>query len=90
MAHVAFTPHLRAFFDLPEGMDVEASTLAALLDALDGRWPGFAFYVIDERKHIRKHVAIWIDGTCITDRTSIDLPLEPASRVYILQALSGG
>ena len=90
MPHVAFTPHLRAFFDLPEGLDIEADTLGGLLDALDAQWPGFAFYVIDERRELRKHVAVWVDGDRVTDRGDLGRALEATSKVYILQALSGG
>ena len=90
MARVCFTPHLRQFFDLPEVHEVDAPTVAALVEALDRQWPGLGFYITDERSHLRRHVAIWVDGKQVRDRETLSEALEAGSEVHILQALSGG
>ena len=90
MALVRFTPHLRTFFDLPETTRADAATLGELVGTLDARWPGLGFYITDERGRLRKHVAVWIDGTRVQERERLDQALQPESEVHILQALSGG
>ena len=90
MARVHFTPHLRQFFELPDVHEVEAATLGEVVAALDAHWPGLGFYVTDERSHVRKHVAVWIDGSLLTDRTALDQAIGNNSEIHILQALSGG
>lgn len=90
MARVRFTPHLRRFFDLPEEHAVVAHTVAELVARLDERWPGLGFYITDERGHLRPHVAIWVDGRRVQDRTTLEDEVQDASDVHILQALSGG
>lgn len=90
MATVRFTPHLRRYFDLPDEHACAADTVAGLLKALDERWPGFAFYITDERGALRQHVALWVDGELVEDRERLTDALTPDSRVHILQALSGG
>lgn len=39
----------------------------------NGRYPGLADYIVDERGTLRKHVNIFIDGTMITDRHTLHL-----------------
>ena len=90
VATVRFTPHLSRFFPLPAAYDTEAASLAALVEELDARWPGLGFYITDERGVIRQHVAVWVDGELIRDRTQLSEPLDPESQVTILQALTGG
>ena len=91
MACVRFTPHLRRYFDLPLSWEVEgAQTVAALLQRLDERWPGLAFYITDERGQLRKHVAVWVNGHVVADRAGLTDEVPADATVDILQALSGG
>ena len=52
--------------------------------------PGFAFYICDERGSLRTHVNIFIEEDLVRDRKKLTDKVKPDSRVYILQALSGG
>ena len=92
MANVRLTRHLYAFFPGLEGkdLDVEASTVADVVCEVDRLAPGFAFYVCDERGRLRRHVNIFIEEERITDRDRLTDRVSPDSRVFILQALSGG
>lgn len=66
---------------------------ADLRGALDGAFAGnprLRGYVLDEQGHLRENVVIFIDGQRSRDRVRLDDPLRPDSRIYILQALSGG
>lgn len=69
--------------------EVEASgaTLGALLDALDGQYPGIRFRVVDEQETIRRHIRIFVNGD---QEFSLSRALAPTDEVVIVQALSGG
>ncbi|MGF1469175.1 MAG: MoaD/ThiS family protein [Sandaracinaceae bacterium] len=92
MATVEITEHLHTFFpSLGEGsLEVEAATVAGVVEALEERAPGFAFYVCDERGRLRRHVNVFVDDVTIADRRTLSDAVGPTSRVLILQALSGG
>ncbi|MCX4247523.1 MoaD/ThiS family protein [Paraliomyxa miuraensis] len=92
MAQIEFTQHLPTLFPHLRGgpLPLEASTVAELVAALDRLAPGVAFYVCDERGRLRRHVNIFVDGELLVDRQHLSDPLEPDTRVFIAQALSGG
>ena len=89
MARVMFTPQLRRFTETPE-VDAPAATLRQALDAAFALNPRLRGYVLDEQGHLRANVVVFIDGQRSRDRAALDDALAPASRVYVLQALSGG
>ena len=90
MAQVRFTPSLKRFFpDLAE-ITVEANTIAEVLAALDARWNGLADYIIDEQGVLRKHVNIFIGEDLIYDKRTLSDAVDDNSKIYIMQALSGG
>jgi sulfur-carrier protein len=80
----------RALVDLFPGaettLQIEATTVAILIAALDQRYPGMADRLTDETPAIRRHLNVFVDG----DRAKLTTPLAPGSRVYILTAMSGG
>jgi molybdopterin converting factor small subunit len=90
VATVRFTRHLRLHFpDLRDG-DFEAGTLAELVRALDGRWPGLAGYLVDERGALRKHVNVFVNGELLEDRAGLGDRIAAGDEVFVMQALSGG
>ena len=92
MPTVELTRHLYAFFPHLEGkkITVEAATIAEAVEAVEAIAPGFAFYVCDERGRLRTHVNIFVENDRIADRTRLSDRVGPSSRIFILQALSGG
>jgi hypothetical protein len=89
MPRIAFTPQLRRFVAVPE-VDSAATTLrAALEDAFAGN-PTLRGYVLDDQGHLRANVVVFVDGRRSTDRIMLADALSADSRVYVLQALSGG
>jgi hypothetical protein len=89
---VQVTNHLYEFFPQLKGGDltVQARTVAEVVRAMDRLAPGFAFYVCDEAGRLRQHVNVFVEEQRIKDRATLTDPVGPASRVFILQALSGG
>lgn len=92
MAQVELTKHLYQFFPQLEGkaLAIEASTVAEVVSELEKIAPGLAFYVCDERGRLRRHVNIFVGDERITDPHSLSDRVGPDSRVFIMQALSGG
>lgn len=89
MAHVVFTQQLRRFTETPE-LQTPAPTLRAALEAAFGINPRLRGYVLDDQGHLRANVVVFIDGRRSLDRVALADDLAPDSRVYVLQALSGG
>ncbi|HJV03086.1 MAG TPA: MoaD/ThiS family protein [Burkholderiaceae bacterium] len=89
MAHLIFTQQLARFLPVPE-VDTPASTLRGALDDAFAGQPRLRGYVLDEQGHLRDNVVIFIDGQRTRERQRLADALRPDSRVYILQALSGG
>jgi hypothetical protein len=92
MATVEITKHLWEFLPTLRGktLTVEASSVAEVVREVERIAPGFTYYICDERGCLRTHVNIFVGQERILDRTRLSDPVEPDSRVLIMQALSGG
>ena len=89
MPRIVFTPQLRRFTATPD-VSSSAATLRALLDDAFAHNPKLRGYVLDDQGHVRPNVVIFIDGQRTGERQRLNDALAPLSKVYILQALSGG
>ena len=90
MAQVKFTPNLKRFFpDLCE-CSVEAGTVAEIVAAVDQRWRGLGDYIVDEQGVLRKHVNIFVGDELLHDKQTLSDRVSADTRIYIVQALSGG
>ncbi len=89
---VKLTRHLFAFFPQLEGkaLQVEADTVAEVVQALDAMAPGIAHYICDERGRLRPHVNAFIDNEMVRDRRALGDGVQVGQTVHILQSLSGG
>ena len=90
MAHLKFTPHLKRFFPDLTTLDIKANTVADAIAIANNHWDGIADYVIDEQGALRKHVNIYVDGELIYDKETLTDKISADSRIFIMQALSGG
>lgn len=89
MPLLSFTPQLRRFTETPE-VSSDAQRLADLLEDAFRLNPRLRGYVLDDQGHLRPNVVVYIDGQRSRDRVHLADPLGAGSRVYVLQALSGG
>jgi len=89
MAQLIFTQQLARFMDVPQ-VETGAADLRGALDAAFADHPRLRGYVLDEQGHLRENVVIFIDGQRTRERKLLNDALAPHSKVYILQALSGG
>ncbi|HEX2733761.1 MAG TPA: hypothetical protein VHM70_19255 [Polyangiaceae bacterium] len=92
MARIELTKHLKALFPALEAapFELDVTSVAQAVAALEALAPGVAFYICDERGRLRRHVNVFVDQEMICDRTLLSDALSSASDVFIAQALSGG
>jgi hypothetical protein len=69
---------------------VNGETVRAALDAVFIDHGALRGYVLDDQGHLRKHVAIFVDGARVQDREQLSDAVRPESEIYVLQALTGG
>lgn len=89
MSKIVFTQQLRRFTEVPE-LESTATTLREVMEAAFAANARLRSYILDEQGHLRRHVAVFIDGQRVRDRVLLDDALKPDSTVHVLQALSGG
>ena len=87
MPRVVFTAHLRELLGSLERTAPGRTVGEVLAAALE---PAERGYVLDDQGAVRKHVAIFVDGDLIRDRTGLSDPVPEDGEVHVLQALSGG
>ncbi len=72
--------------DLAE-VELEGGTVDELLQALDRRFPGVRFRLVDEAGRLRRHIKLYVGSEATED---LDAPLAEGSTLQIVAALSGG
>ena len=70
----------------PRQIEVSATSVAEMIDALDAEWPGMRDRICDSTPAIRRHMNVFVDGK----RATLATPLTPGSEVFVLTAISGG
>ena len=63
------------------------ATLDDALRALDARFPGLRFRIVDEQQAVRPHIKLFVDGELTRQ---LDAPIAGAAELMIVGALSGG
>ncbi len=89
MVTVEFAPTLRRHIECPP-QQVLAGSLRAVLESALRPAPELAHYVFDDQRHVRKHVAVFVNQALVQDRARLDQPVRDGDRVLVIQALSGG
>jgi len=87
MADVHLPTTLTPLFPgLTRRVGVEADTVLGAIDALEARWPGLRDRLVEEGPTLRMHIHVYVDK----ERSGLDTPLEPRSRIDVIAAISGG
>jgi molybdopterin converting factor small subunit len=89
MVNVSFTPNLEKHLEVPQ-LTVAGSTIGEVLDACCDANPALRGYILDDQGRVRKHVAVFIDGAIISDKVTLTDAVNGDSKVFVMQALSGG
>jgi hypothetical protein len=89
MAQLHFTSWLRELVPnrpLTAGGDTVGDALATAFTELSH----VRGYVLDEQGRLRKHVCIFADGQRLPHAAALSQRIRPDSKLYVMQALSGG
>lgn len=89
MAKVSFTSALQRFLSVSSAQ-VEAATVGIALAEVFASRPALRGYVLDDQGALRRHVAVYVNGTAVRDRVGLTDPIAPNDEIYVFQALSGG
>lgn len=89
MAVLTFAPAIQRHVPMPD-LTVSAGTVRATLETAFAEQPQLRGYIVDDQGSLRRHVAIFVDGAMIRDRERLSDAVRAGSRVYVVQALSGG
>lgn len=89
MPTLRFTENIQRHVSCPT-RQVSGATVRAALDAYFADNPRARGYVLDEGGSLRQHMVIFVDGRLIADRRTQSDPVDPASVIDVMQALSGG
>ncbi|WP_341319507.1 MoaD/ThiS family protein [Paraburkholderia sp. IMGN_8] len=89
MAHIFFAASIQRHIATPE-REIDARTLGEALEAVFAAQPRLRSYILDDQGSLRRHLAVFVDGRRVRDRRHLSDALGDESRVYVVQALSGG
>jgi molybdopterin converting factor small subunit len=78
---------LRSYTGKESVIEAGGGTVGELLAAIERRYPGFRFRIIDEQDSIREHIKIFINEEPVR---SLSAPIRPGDTIHIICALSGG
>jgi molybdopterin converting factor small subunit len=68
-------------------VEVDAATVGEAIAALEQRFPGIAFRIVDEQRQIRPHMNLFLNEEKVRDLAA---PVAAGDEIYIVGALSGG
>ncbi len=69
---------------------LSATTVRAVLEALERQHPELHRSICDETGRVRRHVNVFVNQNHMCDRNGLDTPLVSGDEVTILPAVSGG
>ena len=89
MAELHFTSWLREL--VPDGpLETAGATVGDALADVFMQRPHVRSYVLDDRGLLRKHVCIFADGVRLPHAGALSQTIRADSKLYVMQALSGG
>jgi len=89
MAELHFTSWLREV--VPDGpLLAKGATVGEALGEDRAERPHVRSYVLDDRGVLRKHVCVFADGVRLPQKATLGHVISPQSKLYVMQALSGG
>jgi sulfur-carrier protein len=71
-------------------VEVDASNVQGLIDALEGKYKGVKSRLCDEDGRLRSYVRVFVNGEDARGLGDAKAPLKPGDRVSIVPAIAGG
>ena len=89
MATVRFTESIQRHVQCPT-REIAGTTVRDVLDGYFADNERARGYVLDDQGALRKHMAIFIDGRQVKDRTALTDRVDDGAVIDLIQSLSGG
>lgn len=89
MAHLFFAASIQRHIPTPE-REVAAHSVDEALSVAFAEEPRLRGYILDDQGGLRKHLSIFVDGNPVRDRRHLSDAVAKDTRIYVVQALSGG
>ena len=89
MATVRFTESIQRHVQCPT-RQVAGATLRDVLEGYFADNERARGYALDDQGALRKHMAIFIDGRQVRDRTMLSDAVDADAMIDLIQSLSGG
>jgi molybdopterin synthase sulfur carrier subunit len=71
-------------------VELQASNLADVLNALVERFPSLGAHLLDERGEVRGAINLFVNQEHVRFRGGLSVPLQDGDQVYIVPMISGG
>lgn len=81
---------LRDYCEGTSELCLSASSVRAVLEQIERRYPALYRGICDETGTVRRHVNLFVNASHVRDREGLDTALVPGDVVTILPAVSGG
>ena len=90
MPIVCFPTTLKYYVENHSEMEISATSVVGLLDALVTRFPSLRFHLLDSDGKLRRHFNIFVNGENIRELNGVDTILKSEDRVLLLASAAGG
>jgi molybdopterin synthase sulfur carrier subunit len=81
---------LRKFTGGAESVTASGTTVAAVVQDIEGRHPGLKERICDDGGKVRRFVNLYVNGEDIRFLSSLDTPVKEGDEISIVPAIAGG
>jgi molybdopterin synthase sulfur carrier subunit len=81
---------LRTYTNGESEVQADGSTLAEVLESLDGSYPGIKGRILDEQGSIRRFVNVYVGNDDVRFLEALDTSTPEGAQVSVIPAVAGG
>ncbi len=90
MVRVRVPTPLRKFTNGAGEVDAQGNTVRALVEDLEGQFPGIKERICDEKGKVRRFVNVYVNGDDIRFLQDLETSLKDGDDISIVPAIAGG
>ena len=73
-----------------ETVEVEPGTVLEIINALEGRYPGFRARLCDDTGELRRFINVYVDGEDVRFLDNLSTNVKDGAEISIVPAIAGG
>jgi len=81
---------LRSYTSGESEVSADGSTLAQVIDDLEGSYPGIKSRILDEQGQIRRFVNVYVGNDDVRFLDALQTPTQDGAQVSVIPAVAGG